>query len=195
MIAETAKIFPGVKLGKNVTIEDYCIIGTPNKAAEGKSTVIGDNAIIRSCTIIYAGNIIGDNFQTGNKANIRENNTIGANVSIGALSVVEHHIKIENNVRIHSQAFIPEYSHLKEDCWIGPNVVLTNSKYPNQEDSKDLLNAPVIGRGARVGANATILPGVNLGENCLVGAGAIVTKNVEREATVVGTPAKQLDSK
>lgn len=191
MISETAKVYPNVILGDNVTIEDHCIVGLPTKnTPQDCQTVIGDNAVIRAQTIIYAGNQIGDNFQTGNKANIRENNRIGSNVSIGTLSVVEHHVTIEDHVRIHTQAFIPEYSTLEEGCWLGPNVVLTNSKYPNQPDSKDQLAGPIIGKKAIVGANATLLPGVQLGDQCLVGAGAVVVKNVGAGETVVGNPAQ-----
>jgi len=73
-------------------------------------TILGSQALLRSHTVIYAGNIIGDSFQTGNKVNIRELNRIGDNVSVGTLSVIEHHVEIGNNVRIHSQAFIPEFS-------------------------------------------------------------------------------------
>ena len=80
--------------------------------------------------MIYAGNVIGRNFQTGNKVNIRESNRIGDNVSVGTLSVIEHHVEIGNNVRIHTQVFIPEFSVLEDGCWIGPNVVFTNAKYP-----------------------------------------------------------------
>ncbi|XDD51537.1 hypothetical protein AB3N59_07320 [Leptospira sp. WS92.C1] len=102
MISKNAIIHPNVRFGENVTIEDYCIIGSPFSGYNGQITIIGSNAIIRSHTVIYAGNIIGDNFSTGNKANIREQNTIGNNVSIGTLTVVEHHVKIVDSVRIHS---------------------------------------------------------------------------------------------
>ena len=130
MISPTAIIHPNVTLGKNCHIEDFCIVGVPPRGcAPGElATIIGDNAVIRSHTVIYAGNRIGDNFQTGNKVNIREENQIGDDVSIGTLSVVEHHVEIEKGVRIHSQAFIPEYCVLEEGCWIGPQVVLTNAK-------------------------------------------------------------------
>ncbi len=120
MIAATAIIHPNVRLGRNVVIEDYCIIGAPFAGYTGEETVIGDDAMIRSMTVIYAGNRIGRGFQTGNKANIRELNVIGDRVSIGTLTVVEHHVQIEDGVRIHSQAFVPEYSILRAGCWIGP---------------------------------------------------------------------------
>ncbi len=97
--------------------------------------------MIRSHTVIYAGNTIGRNFQTGNKVNIRESNRIGDNVSVGTLSVIEHHVEIADNVRIHTQVFMPEFSVLEEGCWIGPNVVLTNAKYPLSPGVKDRWSA------------------------------------------------------
>ncbi|GAB4420913.1 MAG: acyltransferase [Bacteriovoracaceae bacterium] len=194
MIAATAKIYPGVTLGKNVVIEDYCIIGVPPRGvAEGElRTIIGDNSVIRSHTVIYAGNKIGNSFQAGNKTNIRESNDIGHNVSIGTLTVVEHHVKIEDGVRIHTQVFIPEYSILKEKSWVGPNVVFTNAKYPQSPNVKNELIGPTIEKGAKIGANSTLLPGVVVGENALVGAGSVVTKNVEAMTIVMGNPARKV---
>jgi acetyltransferase-like isoleucine patch superfamily enzyme len=189
MIASTAVLHPGVRLGKNVSIEDYCIIGLPVKGLEAVETVIGDDSVIRAMTIIYAGNRIGRNFQTGNKANIRESNIIGDNVSVGTLSVIEHHVTIENDVRIHSQVFVPEFSHLKSGCWLGPNVVLTNAKVPLAPDAKETLSGPVIGGHAIIGANTTILPGVVVGRHALVGAGSVVTRDVEPWVVAFGNPA------
>jgi acyl-[acyl carrier protein]--UDP-N-acetylglucosamine O-acyltransferase len=108
------KIYVGVELGIDSTIEDYCIVGVPPRGYKegGLQTVIGFGAHIRSHTVIYAGNKIGNNFQTGNKVNIRESNEIGDNVSIGTLSVIEHHAIIGHNVRIHSQVFIHDFRPL-----------------------------------------------------------------------------------
>lgn len=192
MIAKTAIIHPNVMLGENVTIEDYCIIGCPFKDFNNEETIIGDNAVIRSHTVIYAGNKIGNNFHTGNKANIRELNTIGNNVSIGTLSVVEHHIIIEDDVRIHTQAFIPEYSVLKKNCWIGPNVALTNAKFPKHPEAKKGLLGPTIEENAKIGANATIMPGLTIGKDSLIGAGSVVTKNVPEGVVIAGNPAQIL---
>jgi acetyltransferase-like isoleucine patch superfamily enzyme len=186
------RIFENVHLGDGSTVEEFCIIGTPprGKRPGELATTIGEGSVIRSHTVIYAGNTIGRNFQTGNKVNIREENRIGNNVSIGTLSVVEHHVEIGDNVRIHTQAFIPEFSVLEDGCWIGPNVVLTNAKYPLSPGVKDRLVGPVIRKGAKVGANATILPGVIVGENALVGAGAVVTRDVPPGAVATGNPAR-----
>jgi acetyltransferase-like isoleucine patch superfamily enzyme len=187
----TSRVYENVSLGTGAILEDFCIVGTPPRGRkDGElATVIGDGAVIRSHTVIYAGNVIGKNFQTGNKVNIREFNRIGDNVSIGTLSVVEHHVEIGNNVRIHTQAFIPEYSVLEDGCWIGPNVVFTNAKYPQAPGVKDQLKGPIVRRGAKIGANATLLPGVVIGEFALVGAGAVVAKDVPAGAVVVGNPA------
>lgn len=188
----TSKIHQNVHLGPTTTVEDFCIVGVPPRgAAEGElATTIGDRSVIRSHTVIYAGNVIGRNFQTGNKVNIRELNEIGDDVSIGTLSVVEHHVTIANHVRIHTQAFVPEFSVLEEGCWLGPNVVLTNAKYPLSPGVKDQLAGPVIKRGAKIGANATILPGVIIGEDALVGAGSVVVRDVPAGAVVAGNPAR-----
>jgi acetyltransferase-like isoleucine patch superfamily enzyme len=192
LISSTSTIYPNVIFGSNCTIEDFCIIGVPPKGfAPGElQTVIGDNAVIRSHTIIYAGNQIGHSFQTGHKANIREENQIGDDVSIGTLSVVEHHVVIGHRVRIHTQAFIPEFTTLEDDCWLGPNVVLTNAKYPKSPNVKHELRGPIVRAHAIVSANATLLPGVTIGCNSLVGAASVVTKDVPAGCVVVGNPAR-----
>lgn len=192
MISQTAIIYPNVFLGKNCIIDDFCVIGAPPRGCEPGQlpTIIGDNAHIRSHVVIYAGNQIGCNFQAGHKANLRENNRIADDVSIGTLSVVEHHVTIGRGVRIHTQAFVPEYSTLEDECWIGPNVVFTNAKYPTSPNAKHELRGPHVKRGAIITANATLLPGVTIGERALVGAGSVVTRNVPDGMVVVGNPAK-----
>ena len=103
--------------------------------------------------------------------------------------MVEHHVWIEDGVRIHTQVFIPEYTTLCRGCWIGPNVVITNAKYPRSPNVKDELVGAHVGEEAKIGANSTILPGVRIGERALVGAGSVVTKDVESKIIVAGNPA------
>ena len=191
-IAATAIIYPNVTIGEDVIIEDYCVIGQPFRGMHCEQTVIGDGSIIRAGTYIYAGNQIGKNFQTGNKANIRELNIIGDDVSIGTLSVVEHHVSIGNGVRIHTQVFIPEYTVLDKNCWLGPNVVLTNARFPKHPTVKDNLNGVHIKQNAKIGANTTLLPGITIGRDSLIGAGSVVTKNVADGVILVGSPARIL---
>lgn len=191
-ISKTAKIHSGVEIGKDCSIGEYVIIGElpRGKKPHELQTEIGNDAVIRSHTVIYAGNRIGDNFQTGHGVVIREENVIGNNVSIGSNSIVEHHIDIAENVRLHSNVFVPEYSILESDCWLGPNVVLTNAKYPLSPNVKKELIGPTVKRRAKIGANSTLLPGVVVGENALVGAGSVVTKSVPADKVVAGNPAR-----
>ena len=189
------KIYPNVQIGKNAVIEEYVIIGEPprGKKPGELATTIGDNAIIRSHSVIYAGNMIGNNFQTGHHVLVREENEIGNDVSIGSSTVVEHHVKMGNKVRIHSQAFVPEMTVLEEGAWIGPNAVITNAAYPLSPNVKNELKGAIVKKNAKVGANATILPGITIGENALVGAGAVVTKDVPPNKVVAGNPAKVIN--
>jgi acetyltransferase-like isoleucine patch superfamily enzyme len=186
------KIYPNVSIGKNAVIEEYVIIGVPprGKKPGEVATVIGDNAVIRSHTVIYAGNRIGNDFQTGHHVLVREENQIGDAVSIGTATVIEHHVTMGNNVRIHSQAFIPEMSILEDGAWIGPNAVITNAAYPLSPNVKNELKGATLKKNAKVGANATLLPGITIGENALVGAGAVVTRDVPPGKVVAGNPAK-----
>jgi acetyltransferase-like isoleucine patch superfamily enzyme len=196
VISPTARIYPNVRLGEDVEVGDFAIVGIPPRGkAEGElPTVIGDGAVIRSHTVIYAGNVIGRSFQTGHSAMIREDNEIGDDVSVGTGSVVEHHVTIASKVRIHSQAFVPEYSVLEEGAWVGPNVVLTNAPHPLCPKAKECLKGPTLKRGAKIGANSTVLPFLTIGENALVGAGSVVVSDVPAGAVVAGNPARVIKS-
>jgi acetyltransferase-like isoleucine patch superfamily enzyme len=192
-IAETAIVRDGVTLQDGFEIQDFVVIGIgTNTSKEEIITSVGSNALIRSHSVIYFGNQIGKNFQTGHGVLIRELNKIGDSVSIGSHSVVEHHVNIGSNTRIHSNVFIPEYTFIDENVWIGPNVVCTNATYPANPNTKTNLKGPVILQYARIGANSTILPGVKIGRNSLVGAGSVVTHDVPDGKVVAGNPAKEI---
>lgn len=191
---------PGVRFLGEHHLEEFVIVGKPwgsvgVSAGAMPTTRIGDDAQIRSHSVIYAGATIGCGFRSGHGVVIRELTTIGDGVSIGSGSVVEHRVKIADGVRLHSNVFVPEYSDLREGCWLGPNVVVTNAKYPQSPRVKEELQGATICERAIVGANATLLPGVTLGEECVVGAGAVVTSNVPAGAVVVGNPARVIKMK
>jgi acetyltransferase-like isoleucine patch superfamily enzyme len=189
---DSARVLPNVRLGEDVTIGEFVIIGQPPRGhgPGDLPTVIGDGATIRSHTVIYAGNRIGDGFATGHGVAVREENSIGDNVSIGTHSVIEHHVKIGNGVRIHSCVFVPEYTLLEDGVWLGPNVVLTNTLHPLCPHAKECMKGPRIRAGAKICASACILPDIEIGEMALVGAGAVVTEDVAPRAVVVGMPVK-----
>lgn len=190
-VAKTAVIGRHVTLQGETVVDDYVILGQPFRGAseEELALVIGADAWIRSHSVIYAGSMIGDRFQTGHGVMIREGNEIGSDVSVGTHSIIEHHVVLRDRVRVHSNAFIPEYSIIEDGAWVGPSVVFTNALYPLSRDAKANLCGPHLLPGAKIGANATLLPGITIGRNALVGAGSVVVSDVPDGAVVVGTPA------
>lgn len=185
-------IFPNVTLGANVTIEPPSIIGKPPRGANPGELLlrIGNNSLIRPFSTLYAGSEIGDDFQTGQGVSIREDNSIGNNVSVGTNSVLEFGNRIGDNSRIHSNCFL-EMVTIGSYVFVGPNVVFTDDPHPmGCPRYKECKGGPVVEDYARIGASCTILPGVRVGRNSLVGAGSVVTKDVPENSVVAGSPAR-----
>ncbi len=182
----------GVDIGPDADLQSPCLIGkAPRGTAEGELPLrIGQQATIRPFTTIYAGSVIGDRLQTGQGASIREDNVIGDDVSVGTNAVLEFGNRIGNRVRIHSGCFL-EMVTIEDDVFVAPCVVFTDDPHPmNCPRYKECKGGPVVRRLARIGANSTILPGVEIGENALVGAGSVVVDDVPPGVVVFGNPAR-----
>lgn len=182
--------YQNVHIGKNPKIGKYVEIGYGSNEHPDLKTVIGDNAIIRSHSVIYYGNRIGDNFQTGHGILLRENNVVGDNVSIGSHTVVERENKIGNNVRIHSNCFIPEFVIIEDNVWIGPLTTILNVLHPPCPRFEDCARGILIKENAKIGGNVTIGPRVTIGKNSLIGMGSIVTMDIPDNVLAFGSPAK-----
>lgn len=178
----------GVRLGDNVVIEANCEIGIHKGTLDFGETVIGANALIRSGSIIYSNCTFGDHFQTGHRVTIREKTICGEQCSIGTLGDLQGFITIGDYVRLHSNVHIGQKSEIGDCVWIFPYVVLTNDPHPPSE----ILDGVRVDDFAVICTMSVILPGVALGAGCLIGAGAIVGKDVGRARLVVGNPARDV---
>ncbi len=179
-------------LGEGLVVFEPVTLGFPSRENVGKThfpgVTIGRNAVLRSGSVIYCDVVIGDSFQCGHNVLIRERMSIGDHVSIGTASIIEGYSRMGDDVRIQSMAFVPTNTEIHDRVFIGPNVVLTNDRYPPGEKS-DLIG-PVLEDDAVIGAGAVILPGIRVGKGAAVAAGAIVTRDVPPGTIAIGAPAR-----
>ncbi len=147
---------------------------------------IGKNCILRSGTIVYETARLGDSVETGHNALIREGTTIGDRTLIGSGSQLDGTVRVGKDVAIQSNVYLPHLTMIEDDVFLGPNVVVTNDPYP---PSKRRMGV-TIEKGAAIGANACIVVPARVGAGSIVGAGAVVTKDVPPNTVVIGAPAK-----
>jgi acetyltransferase-like isoleucine patch superfamily enzyme len=201
VIHPTALILGKSMVGNATIIGSGVIVGYPSaRSLERLATVeppaldnvegafIGSSCVIRDYTIIYEGVKIGDNVKTGHYVLIREGVTIGDDSVIGTMTVIDGRARIGVRVRIETGVYIPPETVVEDDVFIGPHAVLLNDKYPPSRR----LKGPHIRRGAVIGGNATILPAVTVGENAVVAAGSVVTRDVPANTVVAGNPARPI---
>ncbi|MFQ6067545.1 MAG: N-acetyltransferase [bacterium] len=180
-----------VTLGEGLEIDEGVLIGYPSeRIIQSERLIIGNNARIRSGSVIYWGSEIGDNLQTGHNVVIREENVIGDDFRIWNNSVVDYGCVIGNNVKIHCGAYISQYMVIEDDVFMAPGVVVANDIHPGCGYSDQCMKGPIIKKGAQIGVNVTLLPFITIGEHSLIGGGSVVTKNVPPRSVVYGNPAR-----
>lgn len=196
-IGDFSVIYPNVEIGDNSTIGTHCVLGEPTMeyyrnqiTHEFKPTRIGENSIIRSHSIIYEDVIIGKDFQSGHRITVREDTVIGENCSLGTLCDLQGEIKIGDFVRLHSNVHIGQKSVMEDYVWIYPYVVITNDPYPPM----GVLKGCTIRKFAQIATSTVVMPGVEIGENALIGAQSLVRKDVPAERVVVGIPGRDICS-
>ena len=135
----------------------------------------------------------GSNSKAWEPCKVYASAKIGSRVNIGAFSEIGENVIIGDDVRIGAMSFIPEGVTIEDGAWLGPRTTCTNDMYP--PSSRENWLKTRICKGARIGAAVTILPGVTIGENSLVGAGAVVTKDVPAGERWAGVPARKIEHK
>ncbi|MBN1381617.1 MAG: N-acetyltransferase [Deltaproteobacteria bacterium] len=190
-------IYPNVEIGDDTVIGPYSTIGEPSysfytqdsaivEKHEFKKTTIGPHSVIRSHAIIYEDVTIGEGFQSGHRITIREHSWLGKKCSAGTLTDIQGIVSIGNYVRMHSNVHIGQHATIEDYVWIYPYVVLTNDLHPPVYHPRGVK----IKEYAVISASSVILPGIVIGKNALVGAHSVVTKDVDDEMLVFGSPAK-----
>jgi acetyltransferase-like isoleucine patch superfamily enzyme len=159
---------------------------SPDEVSNGAK--IGESVIIRSGVVIYEDVEVGDGTEFGHGVLVRELTKIGRGVRIGTQTIIEREVKIGDRAWIQSMVYIPNGTVIEEDVFVGPNAVITNDRYPPSRR----LTPVVIRRGAVIGANATLVAGIEVGEGAVVAAGAVVTKDVPPGVVVAGVPAREI---
>ena len=192
-IGDKTIIYDNVIIGDNTIVCNDCVLGEPlnsyysNLAGyNNPKTIIGANSLIRSHTIIYAGNQIGDCFATGHRVTIRENNIIGSHCSFGTLDDIQGYSEFGNYCKLHSNVHIGMHSKLGCFVFVYPYVVFTNDPTP----PSDICVGPTVGDFSQIATGSILLPGIKIGKHCLIGACSSITKDVPDFQLAVGVPAK-----
>ena len=195
----TAVVYDGTVLGEGVRVLEYAVVGkqpvlSPRSTAKREPLApaeIGDGAVVSTGAVVFAGTAIGARAIVGDQACVRERCVIGEDVVIGRGSLVENDTTVGDRTKIQAGSYVTAYSTLEDDVFIAPCVVTTNDNFMGRTEQRhELIEGPTIRRGARVGGGAVICPGVEIGEEAFVGAGAVVTTDVAPRTVVVGNPAR-----
>jgi acetyltransferase-like isoleucine patch superfamily enzyme len=200
-VAETAIVFPGTVIGEGCKILDYAVVGkqptlSPRSTAKREELPpleLGPGTVVSTGAVVFAGTTVGERVIVGDQACVRERCTIGDDVVIGRGSLVENDTTVGALTKIQAHAYITAYSLLEDNVFIAPCVITTNDNFMGRTEQRHkLVKGPTIRRGARVGGGAVLLPGIEIGEEAFIGAGAVVIRDVPARALMVGNPARQL---
>lgn len=199
-LGHSVVVHSGTVLGDGVTVGDNAVLGRSPRPARTSTLQargdlppleIGAGSAVGAGAVVYAGTRIGQDCLIADQAFVRENCVIGDAVIVGRGVTVENETTIGSYTKIQSQAYITAWMTIEEHVFIAPCVVTTNDNYMGRTQERfKHRKGPHIKRGARVGASSILLPGVTIGREAFVAAGALVTRDVPDAVVVMGVPAR-----
>jgi UDP-2-acetamido-3-amino-2,3-dideoxy-glucuronate N-acetyltransferase len=188
VVSEGARFQDGAVVGKPLALGPRSLASRePLPAA-----TVGSGATICAGAVVVAGAQIGAGAVVGDQAHVRERAAVGDGSVVGRGSQVDADVQVGSGVRIQTGCYITGFSVLEDDVFVGPGVVLTNDDAMGRHPPEQELRGALLRRACRVGGGAVLVPGVEVGEEAYVAAGAVVTRDVPARAVVMGVPARQV---
>ncbi len=190
----------GTRIGEASVVEDHVLLGKVARLARTSTASraapeplrVGVRVTVCSGAIVYAGSVIGDEAIVGDQAQVRERTVIGPRTVVGRGSAIDNDVTIGARVKIQTNVYVTAYSVVEDDVFLGPGAATTNDDTMSRHDPSYVLRGATLRRACRIGGGAVLVPGVEVGEEAFVAAGAVVTKDVPPRAFMVGVPARQV---
>ena len=200
IIGHHVVIREGTAIGNSVRIDDNTVIGKQplrSKRSIFKSnktytpSMIGDECLIGAQVVVYVGCEISNNVLIADSAAVREDVKVGEFTIIGRSCTIENFTTIGKKCKLETNSYITAYSVIEDYCFIAPGVVTTNDNYLGRTEERfKHFKGVTVRKGGRIGGGAVILPGLEIGEDAIVAAGSVVTRNVPARQIFAGVPAK-----
>jgi UDP-3-O-[3-hydroxymyristoyl] glucosamine N-acyltransferase len=191
-------VHAGVQVGEGCVIEDLVVLGKRPRLRPGSSAagvalpdlVLAAGVTVCCGAVVYAGASVGAGAIIGDQAQVREGSVVGERSVVGRASCVDFSARVGDRVSIQTGVYVTSYAVVEDDVFLGPGALMTNDDTMGRHPKGALLHAPIVRRAARVGGAVVMVPGVEIGEEAFIGAGAVVTRNVPPRDVVLGVPAR-----
>jgi acetyltransferase-like isoleucine patch superfamily enzyme len=193
-------VFAGTEIGDGCVIEPGAVLGKTPRLARSSSASretpaplrLGARVTVCTGAVLYAGAVVGDESIVGDCASVRERSTIGEATVVGRLSTVDNDVAVGDRVKLQTGVYLTAFSVVEDDVFLGPGASTTNDDTMGRHAPDYALRGATLRRACRIGGSAVLTPGVEVGEEAFVAAGAIVTRDVPARAFMVGTPARRV---
>lgn len=190
-------VHEGTSIGDGCTIEDHVVLGKRPRLA-GRSTAhgdlgalaLGERVTVCAGAVVFAGAAIGAETILGDQSYVRERSSVGEGSVIGRGSVVDNDVLVGSRVRAQTDVYLTAFTVVEDDVFLGPGAITTNDDTMARHPPKAPIRGAMLRRACRIGGGAVLTPGVEIGEEAFVAAGAVVTADVPARAVVMGVPAR-----